>query len=231
MQLEKGAEPNALKLVTSGLHDKVNELIQSTSQEPELAGIDLTSWIDGNKNAPVPTQISALQLIIKYKLDPFSEEIAIAQVNGRWQSYVTVDGCIKLMNQHPAFMGVSFRESPDLERGIPLWMECTIYRSDRAYPVCVREYFTELVTDHEAWKTLPRRMLRHRTLQQASRLAFGIRGSVSELKIDQESKKDDPRLNNVEGDLRSPDLHQDAQSKNKLQRSNELRIMLMKGGG
>lgn len=53
-------------------------------------------------------------------------------------------------------------------------MECTIYRSDRTHPITVREYFIELKTEHIAWQKLPRRMLRHRTVQQCMRLAFGI---------------------------------------------------------
>ena len=38
----------------------------------------------------------------------------------------------------------------------------------------VREYYIELKTEHIAWQKLPRRMLRHRTLQQCMRLSFGI---------------------------------------------------------
>ena len=40
----------------------------------------------------------------------------------------------------------------------------------------VREYLSEVRTDHTIWQQMPRRMLRHKTLQQCARLAFGIHG-------------------------------------------------------
>ena len=57
---------------------------------------------------------------------------------------------------------------------MPLWMECTIYRNDRILPVVVNEYLVEVKTDHISWKQMPKRMLRHRVIQQCARLAFGI---------------------------------------------------------
>jgi hypothetical protein len=60
-------------------------------------------------------------------------------------------------------------------------MECTVFRSDLSHPVTVREYYAELKTDHKIWQQMPRRMLRHKTLQQCARLAFGI--SAPELKL------------------------------------------------
>jgi hypothetical protein len=38
----------------------------------------------------------------------------------------------------------------------------------------VKEYFSEMKTEHAAWQQMPRRMLRHRAMQQCARLAFGI---------------------------------------------------------
>jgi hypothetical protein len=55
-----------------------------------------------------------------------------------------------------------------------MWMGCTIYRTDRIKPIEVKEYFTEMKTEHAAWQQMPRRMLRHRAMQQCARLAFGI---------------------------------------------------------
>jgi hypothetical protein len=37
-------------------------------------------------------------------------------------------------------------------------------------------YLSEVRTDHAIWQQIPRRMLRHKTLQQCARLAFGIHG-------------------------------------------------------
>ena len=38
----------------------------------------------------------------------------------------------------------------------------------------VREYMDEVKTEHSSWLQMPRRMLRHRAIQQCARLAFGI---------------------------------------------------------
>ncbi|WP_150119891.1 recombinase RecT [Polynucleobacter asymbioticus] len=56
---------------------------------------------------------------------------------------------------------------------IPEWMECAIYRKDRILPITVREYFVEVKGQSEIWQKMPRRMLRHRVLQQCVRLAMG----------------------------------------------------------
>jgi hypothetical protein len=60
------------------------------------------------------------------------------------------------------------------KEGIPIWMECCIYRKDRILPIVIKEYFDEVKSEHPGWKELPRRMLRHRAIQQCARLAFNI---------------------------------------------------------
>ena len=81
---------------------------------------------------------------------------------------------MKLINQDPQFAGITCKESTELEEGIPLWMECSIYRHDRILPITVKEYYAEIKTEHAFWKAMPRRMLRHRAIQQCARLAFNI---------------------------------------------------------
>ena len=93
---------------------------------------------------------------------------------GQYQTLITIDGWMRLINQDQQFAGITFKESSELELGIPLWMECSIYRHDRILPITVKEYSAEIRTEHLLWKTMPRRMLRHRSIQQCARLAFGI---------------------------------------------------------
>jgi len=90
-----------------------------------------------------------------------------------WQAYITVEGYSKILNSHPAFDGISFTESPEKMSGIPIWMECTIYRKDRSQPIVVGEYFAEVRGEQAIWQKMPRRMLRHRVMQQCARLAVG----------------------------------------------------------
>ena len=63
---------------------------------------------------------------------------------------------------------------PEDEQSVPIWIECSIYRADRALPITVREYFSEVKAKTEAWQRMPRRMLRHKVFSQCARLAFGL---------------------------------------------------------
>ena len=103
-----------------------------------------------------------------------------------------VDGWCRVLNAHPAYQGVEFREGPDRESsahrtpgagqavaddsGLPAWVECTLHRRDRRVPTTVREYMAEARTDSPAWLSHPRRMLRHKALVQCARVAFGLTG-------------------------------------------------------
>ena len=61
-------------------------------------------------------------------------------------------------------------------QSIPTWIECRMYRKDRSHPIAVKEYFEEVYRDVGPWKSHPRRMLRHKAMIQAARLAFGFAG-------------------------------------------------------
>jgi hypothetical protein len=136
---------------------------------------ELTAWLNQNPNTPEAVQLNALRLIGKHELDPFADEISIHQYeDGHWQAFITIDGWSKLINSHPAFSGISFTESDELVSGVPSWMGCAIYRSDRVVPIEVKEYLCEIKTEHSIWKDMPRRMLRHRVIAQCARLAFGV---------------------------------------------------------
>ena len=92
---------------------------------------------------------------------------------------VGLDGWVRLLNQHPAFDGMSFSESEQLEDGVPTWIECTIHRIDRRVPMTVKEYLAESKRETDAWTSHPRRMLRHRAIVQCARLALALPELVS----------------------------------------------------
>ena len=149
---------------------------------------ELQAWIDLQIAVPAKSILTLLRVAKQYELDPLQEEVLLTQYDDHWQVSISVDGWIKLINRHPAFAGMSFTESPETDQGLPLWMECTIYRSDRAIPTTVREYLTEVKTDSDIWKKMPRRMLRHRTLQQCARLAFAINPLEAQIEKQQSEK-------------------------------------------
>ena len=149
---------------------------------------ELQAWIDLQIAVPAKSILALLRVAKQYELDPLQEEVLLTLYGDHWQASISVDGWIKLINRHPAFAGMSFTESPKTDQGLPLWMECTIYRSDRAIPTTVREYLTEVKTDSDIWKKMPRRMLRHRTLQQCARLAFVINPLEAQIEKQQSEK-------------------------------------------
>ena len=91
-----------------------------------------------------------------------------------WQVHISIDGWIRMIHRHPAFAGLSFAISPELENELPIWMECTIYRADQSLPITVREYLAEVKRESEIWQHMPRRMLRHKTLLQCAKIGLGL---------------------------------------------------------
>lgn len=109
-----------------------------------------------------------------HQLDPTLQEVELIYEDHQWRVFIGISGWLQLMNRHPAFTGLQFTYGPYSETEVPAWVECTIHRSDRITPITVREYRCEVQRDTQIWGKMPRRMLRHRALQQCARLALGI---------------------------------------------------------
>ena len=141
-------------------------------------GIDageLKAWVDLQMEVPAKTILTLLRLMQTLGLDPLCEEVSFTQYDdGQWQVFITIEGCSKLLNQHPQFNGLVFTQADTLIDGVPEWIECAIYRKDRTVPTTVREYFMEVRSETSTWQKMPRRMLRHRALQQCVRLAIAV---------------------------------------------------------
>ena len=153
----------------------VAKALKCAAQAIGMTPKDLSVWFSQYPQLSEVSQETCLRLIAEYRLNPRADEIDLIQFEeGRWQVFITVNGWAKLINAHPAFCGIEFSEARELDQGVPLWMGCAIYRTDRVRPIEVKEYFTEMKTEHAAWQQMPRRMLRHRAMQQCARLAFGI---------------------------------------------------------
>lgn len=135
---------------------------------------ELQVWITLQTNAPAKSVLHALRTARQYGLDLLKEEVLLTKYDEGWQVSISVDGWIKIINRHPAFAGLTFTQSAEEKEGLPMWMECTIHRSDRIIATTIREYLTEVRSDLDIWQRMPRRILRHRALQQCARIAFGI---------------------------------------------------------
>ncbi len=147
----------------------------------EIDTQELNNW-DTDINAPMEVLKNILLTAKRLKLNPIMGHIGWElNAQNQWEIYIPIDGWIAMIHREPSFKGMTFNQSFETEEGIPIWMECSIYRADLTHPITVREYYAELKTEHPIWQQKPRRMLRHKILQQCARLAFGI--SVPELKI------------------------------------------------
>ena len=117
-------------------------------------------------------QMTALMVVAnQYGLSPWTREIyAFPDRQNGIVPVVGVDGWSRIINENPAFDGLEFEQTDDS-------CTCRIYRKDRSHPISVTEYMDECRRDNSpAWKSHPRRMLRHKTLIQCARLAFGFSG-------------------------------------------------------
>jgi phage recombination protein Bet len=115
--------------------------------------------------------ISLLIVADQYGLNPFTKEIYAFPDKGGVTPVVGVDGWARIVNEHPQFDGMSFSFADDGSA-----CTCTIHRKDRSHPISVTEYMSECKRGTQPWQSHPRRMLRHKAMVQAARLAFGFAG-------------------------------------------------------
>lgn len=146
--------------------------------EPEKLMTTLKATVFKNAN---DSEIAALVLVSnEYSLNPFLKEIyAFPAKGGGIVPIVSVDGWNKMLLRQPDFDGIEFAMAFD-EEGMPVSCEATIYVKSRSKPVKITEYFSECYRKTDPWENMPRRMLRNRTLCQASRVAFGFSGIYHE---------------------------------------------------
>lgn len=132
---------------------------------------------DRNGNLPAQEQVAAFLLVAKkYSLNPFTKEIyAFPAKGGGIQPIVSIDGWMKIINDHPDFDGMDFEDHFG-EDGKLVSITCRMHRKNRGHPVEVTEYMAECARGTEPWQKWPARMLRHKAAIQAARYAFGFSG-------------------------------------------------------
>lgn len=111
-----------------------------------------------------------------YNLNPFLKELyAFPAKGGGIVPIVSVDGWNKMLVSQPDFDGIEFEFVED-ENLVPISCTATIHVKNRSHPVKITEYMAECKRNTDPWNNMPHRMLRNRTLCQASRVAFGFSG-------------------------------------------------------
>jgi phage recombination protein Bet len=132
-----------------------------------------------NKGSNVTNEqfVSFLAVANEYKLNPLTKEVyAFPAKGGGIQPIVSVDGWLKIINNHPQFDGMEFQDS--MEGTELISVTCRIYRKDRSKPTEVTEYMAECKMGTDTWRKYPARMLRHKATIQAARYAFGLSGII-----------------------------------------------------
>ena len=147
--------------------------------EEEMQGIVMNTLMKAKSNNQQVSNeefVTFLAIANEYQLNPLSKEIYAFANRGAIQPIVSIDGWLKIINQHPAFDGMEF---VDIQEDSKLSaITCRIYRKDRQRPTEVTEYLGECAGSSEPWKKWPARMLRHKATIQAARYAFGLSGIV-----------------------------------------------------
>ena len=117
-------------------------------------------------------QMMALLIVAdQFKLNPFTKEIyAFPDRQNGIVPVVGVDGWSRIINEHPQFDGIDFTQDETS-------CTCRIYRKDRSHPTEVTEYMSECKRNVGPWQSHPRRMLRHKSMIQCARIAFGFVGA------------------------------------------------------
>lgn len=126
-------------------------------------------------------QFAAFLLVAKeYRLNPLTKEIyAFPGKGDSIQPIVSIDGWMRMINNHPDFDGMEFEDNFN-EAGQLYSITCKMYRKDRSHPVSVTEYMSECKRATDTWQKWPARMLRHKAAIQAARYAFGFSGIYDE---------------------------------------------------
>lgn len=162
-QANTGAPKGALHAMAARIGAEPNELLTTLKQ--------------GVFKDAKPAEFQALVITAQeYQLNPILKELyAFPAKGGGIVPIVSIDGWLKIINRQPKLNGLSVEMSEDGREAT-----CIIHVKDREHPVVVTEYLDECKRNTEPWKTMPRRMLRHKAIIQAGRVAFGIGGIFDE---------------------------------------------------
>ena len=136
------------------------------------AGLIVTLKATAFKGQVSDDQMTALLIVAQqYGLNPWTKEIyAFPDKNNGIVPVVGVDGWSRIINSHPQFDGMDFTQDAES-------CTCRMYRKDRSHPVEITEYMSECKRSNVGpWTSHPKRMLRHKSMIQCARLAFGFGG-------------------------------------------------------
>lgn len=162
--------------------------------EPNAFHSTLMATVMPSNMAVTNEQFAAFLLVAKqYSLNPITKEIyAYPDRKGGITPIVSVDGWMRMINNHPEFDGMEFKDALG-ENGNIVSITCRMFRKDRTHPVEVTEYMDECKQSSPTWAKWPARMLRHKAAIQCARYAFGFSGIYDEDEVSRMAVADPPR--------------------------------------
>ena len=168
------------ELIASPRKSVVVDMATRYGMEPSAFEATLRATVMPSDREVSREQFAAFLLVAKeYHLNPLLKEIyAFPGKGGSIQPIVSIDGWMRMINNHPQFDGMEFVDQ--VEDGKLVSITCKMYRKDRTHPVSVTEYMGECRRDTDTWRKWPARMLRHKAAIQAARYAFGFSGIYDE---------------------------------------------------
>lgn len=149
---------------------------------------------DEGKEATDAQLFSLLVVADQFGLNPFTREIfAFFDSRKGIIPVVSIDGWVRIINDHPHYDGVEFVYSDEMvtpagtTKSAHVWVEAVIYRKDIGRPIRVREYLDEVYQPPRGqnqrsgpWQSHPKRFQRHKALIQGARVALGFGGIYDE---------------------------------------------------
>lgn len=155
----------------------ITKLADRNEMDPKMFMATVKKVCFQNPNAVSNEEFAALCMVAhQYGLNPILKEIyAFPAKGGGIVPIVGVDGWNRMMNDHPQMNGLEFEDHKD-EDGKIIAITARIHRKDRDMPTAATEYLEECFRPTDPWKKWPTRMLRHKAMIQAARMAFGFSG-------------------------------------------------------
>lgn len=163
-----------------------------------------TAFRQRGNDTVTDAQMEALLIVAEqYRLNPFTKELFAFADKGAIVPVVSVDGWSRIINEHPQLDGIEFSYSDEIvtmPRGkpCPAWCEVAMFRKDRSRPIVIREYLDEVYQAPRGkdggydgpWQSHTKRFLRHKTLIQGARVAFGFAGIYDQDEAERIVEKD-----------------------------------------
>lgn len=159
-------------------------------------------------------QFTALLVVANaYGLNPMTRELyAFPAKGGGIVPMVSIDGWLRIINEHPAYAGMDIvyadaTQQINGSKTCPEYIEVTIHRSDRpGVKTPIREYLDECYRPTEPWNMMTRRMLRHKAIMQAGRVTMGLHGIFDEDEANDILRKEGKQIVKVGADYEVVDV-------------------------